>query len=295
MTSIAIVGPGAIGGTVAAWLAQDPRFEVIVCARTPLDDLVVETPVGTITARPAVLTDASAASPVDWVMVTTKTYQGDTTKPWLDRLVGPQTRVAIVQNGVEQVELFEHLVPVEKLLPVIINLPASRHAPGRIVQKRHGVIDVPAGRDGEDFAALFENTEIEAAAAEHFVSRAWLKLTNNCWTIVPSLTLRGTGAAWNDDLEAIVRGVIEECAAVGRAEGATIPQNFVDQLVATAKAMPDGQPGSSLHADRLAGNPMEIDARNGVIVRRGRKHGVPTPMNHVLVTLLKASGSPWVS
>jgi 2-dehydropantoate 2-reductase len=294
MTTITIIGPGAIGGTVAAWLSQDPRFSVSICARTPLDDLVVETPQGTITAQPRVLTDPELAEPVDWVLVCTKTYQSEGTRPWLDRLVGQGTRVAVVQNGVEQVELFRHLVPVEQLLPVIINLPASRHAPGRIVQKRHGVIDVPAGRDGEDFAALFENTEIEAEAAEDFVSRAWIKLTNNCWTIVPALTLRGTGAAWNDDLETIVRGVIEECAAVGRAEGATIAQSFVEHLVATAKAMPDGQAGSSIHADRLAGNPMEIDARNGVIVRRGRAHGIPTPMNQLLVTLLRASGSPWV-
>ena len=39
---------------------------------------------------------------------------------------------------------------------------------------------------------------------------------------------------------------------------------------------------------------MELDARNGVIVRFGRKHGIPTPMNSFFVTLLGASGSPWV-
>ena len=39
---------------------------------------------------------------------------------------------------------------------------------------------------------------------------------------------------------------------------------------------------------------MEIDARNGVIVRLGRKHGIPTPMNELIVTLLNASGSPWI-
>ena len=59
MTSIAIVGPGAIGGTLAAWLAQNPNFDVTVCARSPMADLVVETPEGTIKAAPKVLTDAS--------------------------------------------------------------------------------------------------------------------------------------------------------------------------------------------------------------------------------------------
>ena len=58
--------------------------------------------------------------------------------------------------------------------------------------------------------------------------------------------------------------------------------------------MAEGSTAGSIHADRLAGNRMEIDARNGVIVRLGHKHGIATPMNQMLVTLLAASGSPWV-
>lgn len=295
MTRIAIIGPGAIGGTLAAWLAQDPALEVIVCARSFLDDLVVETPSGVVRARPAVLTDPANAQVVDWVLVTTKTYDADATKPWLDRLVGAQTRVAIIQNGVEHVRLFEHLLPAERIVPVMINLPAVRNAPGRIVQHRHGIIAVPAGRNGEDFSALFARTEIEAKAHEDFVSQLWIKLTGNSQSIVPSLTLRAPGAVWNDELEAIVRGVVEECAAVGRAEGAVIPQSVIEDAVARARNMPDGGVSGSLHADRLAGHRMEVDARNGVIVRMGDKHGIATPMNRVLVTLLAAAGSPWVT
>jgi 2-dehydropantoate 2-reductase len=50
-----------------------------------------------------------------------------------------------------------------------------------------------------------------------------------------------------------------------------------------------------MFADRLAGRPMELDARNGVIVRLGQKHGIATPTNALLVALLTASGSPWVA
>ena len=295
MTTIAVIGPGAIGGTVAAWLAQSPDFTLTLCARTPLDDLRVETPNGVITANPIVLTDPAAAQPVDWVLVATKTYDVDSTKAWLDRLVVQGTRVAIIQNGVEHVRLFEHLVPAEQLVPVIINLPAVRNAPGRIVQSRQGFIWAPAGHNGDEFAGLFAHTDIEAAADADFLSRAWIKLCGNCGAIVPSLTLRATGPVWSDDLEAIVRGVAEECAAVGRAEGAIIPQSVVEGTVSNARDSIEGSIAGSLHADRLAGNRMEVDARNGVIVRLGAKHGIPTPMNKVLVTLLAASGSPWLS
>ena len=295
MTTIAVIGPGAIGGTVAAWLAQNPELSITVCARTPLEDLRVETPGGVITAEPIVLTDPSQATPVDWVLVATKTYDVEATRPWLERVVVQGTRVAIIQNGVEHVRLFEHLVPAERLVPVIINLPAVRHAPGRITQSRHGLIWAPAGRDGDDFVALFAHTEIEAAADPDFLSRAWVKLCGNCGAIVPTLTLRATGPVWSGELEAIMRGLAEECAAVGRAEGAIVPQSVVDEVVENARSSAEGSIAGSLHADRLAGHQMEVDARNGVIVRLGQKHGIPTPMNRVLVTLLEASGSPWVS
>jgi 2-dehydropantoate 2-reductase len=283
MSSIAVIGPGAIGGTVAAWLAQNPDLKITVCARTPLDDIRVETPGGVIMAKPTVL------------LVATKTYDVEATRPWLNRLVAQGTRVAIIQNGVEHVRLFEHLVPAEQLVPVIINLPAVRHAPGRITQSRHGFIWVPAGENGDELVALFDHTEIDAAADADFTTRAWVKLCGNCGAIVPALTLRATGPVWNDDLEAIVRGLAEECAAVGRAEGAVIPQSVIDGVIDSARNAAEGSIAGSIHADRLAGNQMEIDARNGVIVRLGEKHGIPTPMNRLLVTLLKASGSPWVS
>lgn len=295
MTTIAVIGPGAIGGTLAAWLAQNPALTVTVCARTPLDDIIVETPDGTITARPVVLTDPAQAPVVDWVLVCTKTYDVEATKPWLAQLVGQGTRVAIVQNGVEHVRLFEHLVLGEQLVPVIINLPAARNAPGRMVQQRKGYIWAPSGDNGAALVGLFDQTDIEAVVAPDFVSRAWIKLCGNCGAIVPALTLRATGPVWSAELEAIVRGVAEECAAVGRAEGAAIDQKVVEGTVEMARTMGEGTRASSIHADRLAGNRMEVDARNGVIVRLGEKHGIPTPMNRVLVTLLAASGSPWVS
>ena len=295
MTSIAVIGPGAIGGTLAAWLTQDPYLDVTVCARTPFETLHLETPDGTINTSPLVRTDPAQAKPVDWALVCTKTYDVDATKPWLDRLVGPGTRVAIVQNGVEHVKLFAHLVPAEQIVPVMINLPATRTAPGRIVQHRHGRVAVPAGPNGEAFVALFANTKISAVADPDFVSQLWVKLTGNSTAIIPALTLRATGPAWSDALETIVRSVVEECAAVGRAEGARIDAGVVETTIANARGTAEGSVAGSLHADRLAGHQMEIDARNGVIVRLGRQHGIATPMNALLVTLLGASGGPWVT
>ena len=80
MSTIALIGPGAIGGVAAAWLAHGGH-EVTICARTPLADLVVETPDGVLRSTLAVLTEPAVATPVDWVLVATKAYDVASTAP----------------------------------------------------------------------------------------------------------------------------------------------------------------------------------------------------------------------
>ncbi|RYY29464.1 MAG: 2-dehydropantoate 2-reductase [Sphingomonadales bacterium] len=285
MMRIAVIGAGAIGGTLATWLAQ--THEVIVCARSPLGDLEVEREDGTIRATPLVLTDPSDATPVDWILCTTKTYDCASAAAWLPGLMGPDTRLAVIQNGVEQRERFP-MVPADRVVPVIIDLPAERTAPGRLVQRRNGSIHVPDDANGEAFVTLFAGTVIDAQTTPDFVTAAWRKLAINCSGIVSGLTLRPAEVANDEGVAEVMRGLVRECIAVGRMEGADLPDKLADQVVKwTTLAHP--QSVNSLHADRLAGRQTEVDARNLVIVRLGEKHGIPTPLNQALAAILIAS------
>jgi 2-dehydropantoate 2-reductase len=87
MSRIAVIGAGAIGGTLAAWLAQD--HDVTVCARTPLADLEIETPERHDPRRRASSPIPPPATPVDWVLTTTKTYDCAAAAAWLPGLMGP--------------------------------------------------------------------------------------------------------------------------------------------------------------------------------------------------------------
>lgn len=282
-----MIGAGAIGGTLAAWLAQ--THDVTVCARSPLDDLEVETPEGRIRAAPRILTDPAAAEPVEWVLATTKTYDCAAAAAWFPGLMGPDTRLAVIQNGVEQRERYP-MVPQERTVPVIIDLPVERTAPGRIVQRRNGTIHVPDEPAGEALVALFAATPIEATTTPDFVTAAWRKLAINCSGIVSAITLRPAEVANDEGVAEVMRGLVRECIAVGNAEGANLPDSLADKVVVwTRRAHP--QSVNSLHADRLAGRPMELDARNGVIVRLGERHGIPTPLNKALAALLAASAA----
>ena len=285
---IAVIGAGAIGGTLAAWLAQS--HEVTVCARSPLVDLEIERTDGTLRATPRILTDPAQADPVDWVLCATKTYDCDSAAAWLPGLMDAQTRLAVIQNGVEQSERFP-MVPRERTVPVIIDLPVERTAPGRIVQRRDGTIHVPDDAKGEAFVALFAGTVIDAQTTPDFVTAAWRKLAINCSGIVSAITLRPAEVANDEGAAEVMRGLVRECIAVGRAEGATLRDSLADKVVEwTRRAHP--QSVNSLQADRMAGRRMEVEARNGVIVRLGEKHGIATPLNKALAALLIASATP---
>ncbi|APR83506.1 2-dehydropantoate 2-reductase [Minicystis rosea] len=286
---IAVIGPGAIGGMLAAWLAEVPGHEVMVCARTAFDRLVVAVPEGrTIEVTPEVITDPARARVVDWAITVTKTYDTAGAARWLERLVGPETRVAVVQNGVEHLVRFGGLVPRERTLPVIIDIPAERTGPGRIVQRRPGDITVPDGALGRAFVALFEGTPLGPKTSDDFLSASWRKLVLNSAAVVNTLALRPSILARNEKAAEVMRAVVSEALAVGRAVGARLDDGLPDEVIARYLAAPPDQTNSML-ADRLAHRPLEIDARNGIIVRLGAKLGIPTPLNAMAVAILESS------
>lgn len=287
MTRIAVVGTGAIGATVAAWLIAAPRHDVTLCARTPFARLRVETPDAMLESTPTILADPADAAPVDWVIAATKTYDAPGASRWFERLVDDGTRVAILQNGVEHASRFARIDPA-RLVPVIVDIPAERRAPGDVVQRRDGRMTVPDDAPGRAFAALFAHSPIELYLTDDWLSAAWAKLAINCAGAINALTLRPAGVAHDAQAADLMRALVRECVAVGRAEGAALPETLPDEVVQGYRDAP-ADSINSIHADRLAGRETEADARNGVIARLGAKHGIDAPLNRMAATLLQLS------
>lgn len=288
MASILLIGPGAIGATLAAWLYQDDRHQVAVAVRTPFDSIEVQTPEGVIRASPRVYTDMGQVRPVDWVLVCTKAYDSDAAAAWFKTACGSNTRVAVIQNGVEHVERFERHVERARIVPVMIDLPADRVSPGRTIQRGPAHLVVPAGKNGADFVQLFAHTNFDAKQTDDFTTAVWKKLCLNCAGAPCAVLLKPQGIVHHEGVAELMRTLVRECVAVGRAEGAQLEDSTPDHIVERAKRGSRSS-GNSMYADRLAGRPMEYDARNGVIVRLGRKHGIQAPMNALMVALLEAA------
>lgn len=290
MARIAVVGPGAIGGTVAALLAQRPEHELQLCARTAFDGLVVETPHGLVDSHAPVVTDPAAAAPADWVLVATKTYDAAGAARWFPALVGPGTRVAILQNGVEHVDRFAPWLDRARIVPAVVDIPAERAAPGRIAQRVPGTILVPAGPDGDAFVALFQGVPLGVSTTPDFATALWRKLCINSAGVVSAVVMRAAEVAHDEGIASLMRGLVGECVAVGRADGATMGDEVAEAVVGHYRAMP-ADSINSIHADRIAGRPTEIDARNRVVGRIGARHGIAAPLNELMATLIEAASA----
>lgn len=289
-TRIAVVGVGAIGGAVAADLWDLGRHSLVLCVRSSFECLEVRHPGGTTRVEAAVLSDPRDAEPVDWVLLATKAHQSAPAAAWLGPLSGPQTRVAVLQNGVDHVERIAPLAASPgSVVPVVVQLPSEKSLPGRVVQSRDGQLVVPEGAAGRAFASLFEGARTAVRVSDDFLTQAWWKLLSNAALGgVCALALRENGAASESSLQRLVLDLMSEVASVGRAEGARLPedapQRALDRMLGAA---PDHW--SSISVDRREGRPMEWEARNAVVGRLGRRHGIPTPLNDAVTTLLKAA------
>jgi len=287
MSRIAIVGVGAIGGVLAGLLETAGAHELTLCTRRPLPALTVETPDGVVHVHARNASDPQQVEQVDWIFAATKTYDARGAATWFPALTGPETKLAVIQNGVEHRENFAGLFPPDRILPVVIDVPAERRPDRSVLQRSVAQLRVEDTVLGADLAALFAGTKARVELTKDFLSAAWRKLCINSAGVISALTLKPAGVLRDEALGQVALGIIAECVAVSRAEGADLDDGTGERILAGYRA---GSPDSinSLLADRMAGRPMEIDARNGVIVRLGERHGIPTPLNRMAVALLKA-------
>jgi 2-dehydropantoate 2-reductase len=283
VTRVAVVGPGAIGAAAAA-MARRHGADLLLCGRTPHDQLVVDDEV----VPGPVLTDPAAVPwRADVVLLAVKAHQTDGAAGFLRALCGPQTVVGVLQNGVEQRALVEPLVGGATVIPAVVWLATEVIEPGRVRTHSEPRFVLPAEPAAAAIAGLLDGVEL----ADDFTAQAWRKLAVNAVAGLMALTGRRAAMFRRPDVRALARALALETLAVARAEGADLPDTVADELLVWMDGLPDDA-GTSILADREAGRELEWDARNGVVARLGARHGVPTPVSDVIVPLLAAASGP---
>src|SRR5580704_10146669 len=231
MARIAIVGVGAIGGVTAALLQQAGGHELLLCTRRPMSGLSIETPDGVVNVDASFVTAPSEACEVDWVIVATKAYDVAGAAKWLERLCCKGAPVAVLQNGVEHRERFAPYVPMEKILPVMVDCPAERQALDRIRQRGVMHLKVPDNALGSSFVELFTGTNADATVVPDFLSVVWRKLCFNSAGVLSALVMQPAGVVREEAMGETALQIIRECAAVARAEGAQLEEEIAETIL----------------------------------------------------------------
>ena len=287
---IAVVGPGAVGTTAAAYLSA-AGHRVLVCGRTPRPQIELR-PDGAdpiVVAGPVRTDPADITTPVAVVLLAVKTTQNADAARWLARLCDQRTIVVVLQNGVEQVELVQPHCPSSTVIPGIVWFSAETQPDGWVRLRGEARLALPTGPAATTFAKLWRDAGGTADCDPDFITAAWRKLLVNAVTGLMVLTGRRSGMFRRDDMAELARRYAAECLEVARAEGAQLGDDVADGTVQMFRSAPTDM-GTSMLADREAGRPLEWDIRNGVIVRKARVHGIATPISDILVPLLAAAG-----
>ncbi|WP_416769077.1 oxidoreductase [Pseudomonas sp. RHF3.3-3] len=287
-TTVAVLGPGAIGTTIAAALHEVGRTPLL-CGRTPRDSLTLHDGDRLIVVPGPVQTDpAPMDRPVDLVFLAVKATQTAAAAQWLAALSGPQTVVCVLQNGIEQLESVTPHCPQARVVPAVVWFPAQAQADGSVRLRGDVHISLPDASASHGVAQVLQGTRCSVDLAPDFKALAWRKLMQNAAAGLMALTHRRLGMFSRPDMARLALDYLQECLAVARAEGAELGDEVPQAILEKFQAAPADM-STSILTDREAGRPLEWDIRNGVIARRGRALGVPTPISDVLVPLLAAA------
>ncbi|ACZ75840.1 oxidoreductase [Dickeya zeae] len=286
--SIALIGPGAIGTTIAA-LLHDVNRTPVLCGRTAHPQLVLRHDDGEVVVPGPVLSNpATLNHPFDLVFLAVKTTQVADCADWLATLCDENTVVCALQNGVEQKTQLAPLVNGAQVLPSVVWFPAQREPDASVWLRAKPRLTLPDVPQAKRVVDALSGTRCTVELSSDFTSVAWRKLLQNAVGGLMVLANRRAGMFSRGDITELALAYLRECLAVARAQGAVLDDSVVQEIVDVFHHAP-ADLSTSILADRQANRPLEWDIRNGVIQRYGHLHGIPTPISDVLVPLLAAA------
>lgn len=300
---VAVMGAGSIGGYFGGMLARAGNQVTLIARGDHLAairtlGLRIQTDSGLLTipcgGDLAATADPSDIGPVDLVLLTVKTYQNDIAIPAMAPMVGPETTVLCLQNGIDSYEAAANGLGADRVLPGAAYIEASRLAPGllqqsgSVVRIAFGEVDGSDSRRGRAIRDALEGAGINA----HFS----LDIRQTLWTkFLFIATMAGVTSLSRETMAELMprpewRRVIVNCMreveTVARASGVDLESGIVESTMAYIEGDLEDM-HASMHADIMSGRPLELEALNGAVVRVGQRVAVPTPINDVIYAALK--------
>ena len=294
---IAVMGAGGVGGCLGALLARDGNDVTLIARGAHLDAIrsnglrLLQDDAGFTVNVPAT-SDPREVGPVDLVVYTVKTYHNTASIPSIRPLVGPNTAVLTLQNGVDcHVRLREspgpgHALPGAYWTASSVQSPGVIASIGPTPRLSFGEERGRTSARAESIRRALRSAGVDAVLSPDPLQVIWTKFIVLC-------SLAGITSAARTRIREFInnqRGLdlftaaMREVDAVGRARGVNLPEGLVEGQVEFIQGFPDFQ--NSMHADFENGRPTELEALNGAVVRMGREAGVPIPVNEFIYAVL---------
>ena len=296
---VAVMGAGAVGGYLGGVLARFGEDVTLIEMGEHLDairsgGLRLSTNWGDFTVTPSATSNPADVGPVDLVLYTVKTYSGDVVFPLIKPMIGPETTILTVQNGVMSYSRIAAVFGPERVLPGAAYIEVGRLEPGHVKQTgptariEFGEMNGTITPRVEAAAELFSKEGIQVRISTDIESALWTKLVSvgAIGTVMAVARAPLSEVFAGPEGERTVRTVMEEIVAVGKAKGVRFALDVVDAHMASAMEEMDVYQ-SSLQLDLESGRPLEIDDILGAAVREGRDLGVPVPASAALCVALE--------
>jgi len=295
---IAVFGSGGVGGYFGGRLAaagEDVTFLARGAHLTAMqqDGLHIASPLGDVHVPKIQATDRPhAVGPVDVVLFTVKLYDVEASAATLGPMIGPDTVVITLQNGVDAMDMVakhvgnEHVAGGAAYIVVVVDQPGRlRHTGGQNL-----VFGERDGRRSDRLVAFEEagrRAGFGAKASSEVDTDLWIKFVRlSAWSGMTAVTRSPMGVLRDDPaLFGMMMTATEEAIAVGAARGIKFPPDIVESTLAMIPNFPAASKSSMLE-DLERGRRLELPWLSGAVVRIGREVGVPTPVHQFITTIL---------
>ncbi len=219
------------------------------------------------------------------IILTTKAYDSAAAIERIKKLIRKDTVILILQNGLGNEKVVRSIVGDEiKILRGITMIAAEFFEPGK-TKFWSGKTIIEKDKIAETIAETFNECALKTSLSDDIKKEVWSKLIVNC--VINPLTalfrVRNCEIA-ADSLKTVRNGILRECIEVGKAEGMTFPSDLEEKI---KKEISSYTNFSSMYQDIVKGKKTEIDFLNGKMVKLGRQHCIPTPINETIVSLIK--------
>jgi 2-dehydropantoate 2-reductase len=292
---------GAVGGYFGARMAAAGHDVFFIARGAHLEaikssGLSIESVHGDLhLPKPNVTDDPAKVGPVDIVLFTVKLWDTEQAAEQARPLLGPNTRVISLQNGVDSYERIAPIVGAERAIPGVTYVVSVIDKPGVIKQGSVfqtitcGTIDGRPDAHLQAFVDAAQAAGLNVALSDNIQRDRWHKFIFLSATSGSTAVTRSTiGPILADpDMRAMFETIMRETLAVGKASGVDLDEGYVAERMAFAEKNTPPTMKASMANDLDRGNRLELDWLAGHVSQLGKRHKVPTPVNDTIYAALK--------